>query len=87
MKVRRWISGVLAAVSAVVLVLTLSWPDWIEEIFGVAPDSGDGSAESLLVVGLAAVTVASSADAGLLWWRLRHSGPRRFGNGGSGHGQ
>jgi hypothetical protein len=87
MTLRRWVSGVLAAVSVVVLVLTLSWPGWIEEIFGVSPDSGDGSAETLLVVGPAAVAVVSSVDAARLWWRLRRPGSLRFGNGGSGHGR
>jgi hypothetical protein len=87
MTLRRWFSGVLAVVSAVLLVLTLSWPDWIEEVFGVSPDAGDGSAEAFLVVGVAAVAVVSSVDAVRLWWRLRRPDPLRFGNGGSGHGQ
>lgn len=85
MTLRRWISGVLAVVSTVLLVLTLIWPQWIEGIFEVEPDSGDGSAETLLAVGLAAVAVLSSVDTAWLWWRLRQTGP--LGKGGPRHGQ
>lgn len=80
---RRWFSGVLAAISAVLLVLTLVWPQWIEGIFGVEPDSGDGSFELVVVLGLAVVAVASSTDAILAWRRarvrrLRADGPDRL---------
>jgi hypothetical protein len=87
MTLRRWISGVLAVASTVLLVLTLFRPQWIEGIFGVEPDSGDGSAETLLAVGLAVVAVMSSVDAAKLWWRLRQADPNRFVKGRPGHGQ
>jgi len=71
MTLRRWVSGVLAAVSAGLLVLTLVWPQWIEGISGVEPDSGDGSAETVLVLGLVAVAALSSVDTVVLWRRAR----------------
>jgi hypothetical protein len=44
--------------------------DWIERLFGVAPDNGDGSLESLIFVALVAVVTI-----GLLWRipRARHA--------------
>ena len=37
--------------------------DWIEQIFGISPDGGDGSTEMLYVV--AAVAVAA-----VIYWRV-----------------
>jgi hypothetical protein len=54
------VTGLAAAITAIV-------PDWIEEVFGVDPDSGSGALEWLIVVALALATVAFSA----LAWRTR----------------
>ena len=48
-------------------ILTLFWHDWIEAVFGVDPDHGDGSAELwvvgvLIVVALAAGLAARRAS-------------------------
>lgn len=61
MKRRLMSSSVLeaaAALSIVLSVLTVAWPDWIERAFGVDPDAGDGSVEWLLTVVFLAVAVA-----------------------------
>jgi hypothetical protein len=71
MNARRWISGALAAISAALLVLTLVWPQWIEGIFEAEPDSGDGSFELMIVIALAVVAVAFSADAIVAWRKAR----------------
>jgi hypothetical protein len=71
MNARRWFSGALAVISAALLMLTLTWPQWIEGIFGVEPDSGDGSFELMVVLGLAALAVASSAEVIAGWRRAR----------------
>ena len=42
---RFWVETILAAASAACLVATLVWPQWIEELTGLEPDGGDGSAE------------------------------------------
>jgi hypothetical protein len=42
---RFWIESALGVLSAACLALTLVWPQWIEAIFGLHPDAGDGSSE------------------------------------------
>ena len=58
----------LAVPSADLALLTLIWKDWIEIVFRVDPDHGDGSAEWWVVAGLAVVAVAGFA---LSRWELR----------------
>lgn len=55
---RFWIECTLAFVSGILLVLTLFWQNWIEVLFGVEPDGGNGSLEWALVVTLIGITVA-----------------------------
>ena len=64
----------LAALSAALFIATLTWPEWIEVVFGVEPDHGDGSAEWLVtaVTGLSAIVAVLLARA--YWRRLRSSG-------------
>ena len=51
----RWrIEIVVATILAVLAVITLAWPNWIELVFGADPDGGDGSAEWGTVLVLAA---------------------------------
>ena len=66
---RFWIESVLGTASAVVLATTLAWPDWIERIFGLEPDGGDGSVEWGWAIALAVGTLVCFADAGRTWWR------------------
>ena len=42
---RFWLECIAAVASAVSLAMTLVWPQWIEMLFGFAPDGGDGSDE------------------------------------------
>jgi hypothetical protein len=49
---------VLSALLGAATILTAVWPDWIEGVFGVDPDGGNGSAEWLIVAVLAVATVA-----------------------------
>src|ERR1051326_2440338 len=39
---------ILATVSGALFVLTLTVPDWIEAVFGIDPDGGNGALEFLL---------------------------------------
>jgi hypothetical protein len=48
LRVRFWIEALLGAFTGFLLVLTLVWPDWIEGVFGVDPDHGNGSLEWLI---------------------------------------
>ena len=50
-----WIEILLAVVSGISTVLTVLWRDWIEILFGMDPDHGNGSA-SIHRVGDAVVT-------------------------------
>ena len=57
LRIRVRIETILAIVGAVLSLLTLVWPEWIEEIFGVEPDGGNGSLEWLIAVGFLAVAL------------------------------
>jgi hypothetical protein len=57
MRRRFWTEVSLGAASLVLLVLTATWPGWIEALLGVDPDGGDGSLEWALVVALATLAV------------------------------
>jgi hypothetical protein len=54
------VTGLAAAITAIV-------PDWIEEVFHVDPDGGNGSLEWLIVAALALAMVTLST----LAWRER----------------
>jgi hypothetical protein len=69
---RFWIETAFGVASAVVLAMTLVWPDWIERIFGLEPDAGDGSAEWGWAVAFAVAALVLFADAGRTWWRTAH---------------
>jgi hypothetical protein len=71
--VRRRISfeAISAAVVGGCAILTAIWPDWIETLFGVDPDSHSGAAEWGVVLALAIIAAALGAVARIEW--LRHS--------------
>jgi hypothetical protein len=71
---RFWLESVLGSITGAVAVITLFWHDWIEIIFGVNPDEGNGSAEWLVVVILLAVTSVLVLGARLEWRRARLAG-------------
>lgn len=48
--------AVAAAVTGALAVITLLWRDWIEAVFGVDPDHGNGAVEWWVVGALAAAT-------------------------------
>ena len=66
-----WIEAALAGVAGFLTVLTLFTREWIEAVFNVDPDGGDGSLEWLIVVALAVVTVVFAVLARLEWRRMR----------------
>ncbi len=68
---RFWVEGVLACLSGGLAVLTLLWHNWIEVLFGVEPDGGDGSFEWAVVVILLLVTGVLSGLARIEWRRRR----------------
>ena len=42
---RYWIEVTCAALGTVLFILTLAFPEWIEAVFGVDPDGGNGLLE------------------------------------------
>jgi len=54
---RFWTETVMATASAVLLLLTILWSNWIELVFRIDPDQHNGSLERLIVVVLIASTV------------------------------
>ena len=68
LSVRLYVEALMAVLSACALALTLVWPRWIEDAFGLEPDGGDSSTEWGLALVLLGITVRD--------WRLQRPGPR-----------
>ena len=67
---RFWFEVGLGALSLLLLILTLAWKDWIEIVFDVDPDSGDGSFEAVLTIATVLTFVICMAAA---WWDYRRA--------------
>jgi hypothetical protein len=68
---RLYVEAALAALGLALFVLTLVLRDWIEKIFGVDPDAGNGSFEYLISIGLVVVTLAATFLVRAEWRRWR----------------
>jgi hypothetical protein len=68
---RFWLSSVSAAAATALAALTVATPDWIEAVFGVDPDHGDGAAECLVLIALLTAAVALGALSRIHWLRAR----------------
>jgi hypothetical protein len=55
---RFWLELALAILSSALVVLTLVWRGWIEQLTGLNPDGGSGSAEWAIVAGLLTLAVS-----------------------------
>src|SRR5436305_12856424 len=71
LRARFWVEAACGAATGALAVVTLLWKDWIEAIFGAAPDQGNGSLEWLVVTLLAVATVALAAAARGEWRQAR----------------
>jgi hypothetical protein len=58
-----WAEVLLAAAAAVLAVATAIRPDWIEELTGLDPDAGSGSAEWAVTLALALAALALAVGA------------------------
>jgi DMSO/TMAO reductase YedYZ heme-binding membrane subunit len=74
LRYRFWLESILGSITGVVAVVSLFWHDWIEAVFGVDPDKGNGSAEWLVVLILLILTVALAIGARLEWRRAQLAG-------------
>ena len=61
--------AILGTLSGILFIVTLISRDWIENIFHVDPDHGQGWVEWMIVVALALVTVSLGALARAEWSR------------------
>ena len=68
-RIRFWIAAALAAIAGGCFVATLVWREWIELVFGVEPDGGDGSLEWAIVGVLLVATVVLAWLAHAEWRR------------------
>lgn len=66
---RFWVESVLGSLTGSLALVTLFWQNWIEILFGVDPDRGNGSVERLVVICLLTVTLILAACARLEWRR------------------
>ncbi len=64
---RVWVELALGLTSSGLLALALLSPHWMEQLFGIAPDAGDGSAEYGLALMWAAVAFLMFGLAGYTW--------------------
>ena len=74
-RTRFWIEAALALLTAGLFVLTLISREWIELLFGVDPDGGDGSLEWVMVAVLLVVTVIFTWLARVEWHRAASQEP------------
>lgn len=68
-RARYWIEFALAALSGIAFIATLISREWIEVIFGVDPDGGDGSLEWVIALVLLAASVIFAMLARAEWRR------------------
>jgi hypothetical protein len=69
-----WCQIVATVLCAILLVLTLAVPQWIEILFGVEPDGGSGETEWGIVLTLAAVTAVATGLTVRTWRRTVSEG-------------
>ena len=66
---RFWLETGMAIVTSILFVITLVQRDWIEVVFGVGPDNGNGFLEWLIVGVLLVVTITLFTLASYEWRR------------------
>lgn len=75
-RTRFWIQATLAVLTTVLAVVTLISREWIELLFGVDPDGGNGALEWGIVVVLLAASVTFSMIGYAEWKKLAAEGAR-----------
>jgi hypothetical protein len=60
-RLRFWVELGFGIASGLLFVLTLATRDWIEVVFGVGPDNGNGALEWVIVTCLALFTLVFTA--------------------------
>ena len=57
LRLRFWLEAGFGTVTAILFLVTLVWHDWIEILFDVDPDEGNGLLEWSIVGALLVVTI------------------------------
>jgi hypothetical protein len=73
LSVEFWVELALSLISALLTVLTIARPDWIEGIFDVDPDAGSGSSEWAITLAFVFATLMFAALTRRTWHRDRRS--------------
>lgn len=68
---RFWLETSMTGVTGILFAITLTWRDWIEAVFHIGPDQGNGTLEWLIVGALFVVTLTFLALAAYEWRRTR----------------
>jgi hypothetical protein len=71
LRYRFWLESILALLSGALGIVTIFWQDWIETLFGVDPDGGNGTAEWLIVLILLLLASVLAVRARLEWRRAQ----------------
>jgi tetrahydromethanopterin S-methyltransferase subunit E len=71
MRSRFWLETGMATITGILFVITLMWREWIEIVFDVNPDRGNGWLEWLIVGVLSAVMITLFVLARYEWRRAR----------------
>jgi hypothetical protein len=64
-----WVEAVVSGLGVFLGLLTIVWHDWIEGVFGVDPDHGNGSVEWIAVLVLLVIGAGAGALARRQWRR------------------
>jgi hypothetical protein len=59
LRLRFYVEAILGLAGVVLFAVTLAWNEWIEMVFHVDPDAGNGSLEVLTCVALLAAAAVS----------------------------
>jgi hypothetical protein len=59
--IRARVEMVLSVIFAVLTIVTLIWPTWIEAVSGFEPDGGSGELEWLIVAAFASIAIVVTA--------------------------
>jgi hypothetical protein len=70
-RLRLWLETILASTTGVLFLITLVSKDWIERVFGIDLDGGNGTFEWLIVGGLLVATIMLFVLARLEWQKSR----------------
>jgi hypothetical protein len=71
LSLRFYFESAVALSGLALTFVTLIWNEWIELVFRVDPDAGNGSAEILVCIGLLAIAAVSSWLARTEWRQTR----------------